>query len=118
MLNISEGTTIIGSAGANYENATALVASFDDSLVVSDTDVDYLVVSPGSKLNINGSSSMPVIMTGASDLTGEVTDGAQSQWGGLVISGLATHNNCNEADLGTAACTAEGEGASGTARRR
>ena len=56
---------------------------------------------------------MPVVMTGASDLTGEVNDGAESQWGGLVISGLATQNNCNIDDIGTAACTAEGEGASG-----
>ena len=71
------------------------------------------MVSPGSQLNISGSSTMPVVMTGASDLTGEVNDGAQSQWGGLVISGLATQNNCNIDDIGTAACTAEGEGASG-----
>jgi hypothetical protein len=110
-LTIEAGTTIVGTAGAGFEGATSFVASLGDS--VSDSDVDYLVVSPNSQLNVNGTASAPVIMTGASDLTGEVTDGAEAQWGGLVISGLATQNNCNEADLGTAACTAEGEGASG-----
>ena len=107
VLNISAGTTIVGTAGAGYTNATAWVASLGSS--VSDSDVDYLVVKPGSKLNISGSASAPVVMTGASDLTGEVTDGAEAQWGGLVVSGLATQNNCNVADLGTAACTASGE---------
>ena len=110
-MTIEAGTTIVGTAGAGFEGATSFVASLGDS--VSDSDVDYLVVSPNSQLNVNGTASAPVIMTGASDLTGEVTDGAEAQWGGLVISGLATQNNCNEADLGTAACTAEGEGASG-----
>jgi hypothetical protein len=110
-LTIEAGTTVVGTAGAGFENATSFVASLGES--VSDSDVDYLVVSPNSQLNVNGTASAPVIMTGASDLTGEVTDGAEAQWGGLVISGLAAQNNCNEADLGTAACTAEGEGASG-----
>ena len=115
-LTIEAGTTIVGTAGAGFEDATAWVEAVNAGAAdveVSDSDVDYMVVKPGSNIFVEGTASAPVIMTGVSDLTGEVRAGSEAQWGGFVVSGLATQNNCNEADLGTAACVANGEGASG-----
>ena len=37
-----------------------------------------------------------------------------SDWGGLVINGLASQTACNLSDVGTANCTADGEGGSGS----
>ena len=84
VLSIDAGTTIIGTQSGGYSAAASLVSSLGSD--VSDTDTDYLVITPGSKLNVSGTSSAPVIMTGVSDLTGEVTNSAEAQWGGLVIS--------------------------------
>jgi len=71
-LTIPAGTTVFGKAGA-----------------------DYLVVTRGSRLNVNGTASSPVIMTSIEDVQGTVdplTD--RGQWGGLVINGFAPINDC------------------------
>ena len=92
-LTIPAGTTIFGKAGQ-----------------------DYLVVSRGSRLNANGTTSAPIIMTSIQDVQGTVNpDTDRGQWGGLVINGFAPINDCIDATAtgGTAACEKSGEGSSG-----
>ena len=84
----------------------------------------YLVVSRGSRLEANGTQASPITFTSAQDMqvaasfnqtqraayTGLAqNDPNTSEWGGIVINGLATINTCNQ--VGT--CEAEGEGDSG-----
>ncbi len=77
---------------------------------------DYIVVSRGSRINVRGTSSEPVIMTSIQDIQGTVdpvTD--RGLWGGLVINGYAPINDCIDGTAagGTAACEKSGEGSSG-----
>ena len=58
---------------------------------ITESSFDY--ESPEFKL----SSLLEIDLVGKKDDIEEVTDGAEAQWGGLVISGLATQNNCNVA---------------------
>lgn len=72
---------------------------------------DALVVSRGSRIVVNGTSSSPVVMTSRQDVTGGSV--ASGQWGGLVINGRAPINDCEAAVLGTVDCQKDGEGGSG-----
>lgn len=89
ILTIEAGVRIFGSAG-----------------------LDYVVVNRGSQLNVQGTSTQPVIFTSRQSVQG--TTGADSigQWGGLVILGRAPINNCLGAGTtpGTATCEAQVEG--------
>ena len=92
-LTIPAGTTIFGRSGQ-----------------------DYLVVTRGSRLNVTGTQSEPVIMTSIQDLQGSadpVND--RGLWGGLVINGFAPINDCIDGTAmgGTAGCEKSGEGSSG-----
>ena len=77
---------------------------------------DYLVVSRGSKLNVEGEAANPVIMTSLRDVQG-VADSLndRGEWGGVVINGFAPINRCIDATVtpGTAGCERSGEGSSG-----
>jgi hypothetical protein len=74
-----------------------------------ESGADFIRVSRGSKIHVNGTAAAPVIMTGAIDAQADAnTTGA---WGGLVINGNAPLNGCT---AGTVICQAEGEGNSGT----
>ncbi|WP_394176676.1 hypothetical protein [Thalassotalea litorea] len=68
-LKIEAGTTIFGRSGN-----------------------DYLVVSRGSQIEAEGTSSAPVVFTSSEDVTGGVT--GSGQWGGIVLLGNAPSNKC------------------------
>lgn len=77
---------------------------------------DYLVVSRGSRINVNGTATDPVIMTSVQDIQGTVNPATdRAQWGGLIINGKAPINDCIDANAagGTAGCEKSGEGSSG-----
>jgi len=92
ILTVDAGTTIAG------KNATS-----------------FLVVSRGSKIEAVGTSSNPIVFTSAADVErgSSATDNAlsesyTSEWGGLVVNGLATINGCS-----VGVCEAQGEADSG-----
>ncbi len=91
-LNVPAGTTI---AGLN-ENS-------------------FLVIARGSKINADGNVGQPIVFTSAADIERGFNASAQalsesftSEWGGIVINGLATINGC-----ASGICEAVGEGDSG-----
>jgi hypothetical protein len=92
-LNVPAGTTIFGG-----------------------TSFDFLVISQGSKIEANGTSTSPITLTAQADVEGTADiDSDRGLWGGLVINGYAPINDCPEgAEGGTAQCTKEGEANSGT----
>lgn len=92
-LNVPAGTTIFGG-----------------------TSFDFLVISQGSKIEANGTSTSPITLTAQADVEGTANiDSDRGLWGGLVINGYAPINDCPEgAEGGTAQCTKEGEANSGT----
>ncbi len=76
--------------------------------IYGESGADFLVIRRGSKIEVNGSPDMPVIMTSAND--SEATSSTRGQWGGLIINGNAPINGCS---VGTALCESEGEGNTG-----
>ncbi|MEM6747420.1 MAG: hypothetical protein AAF608_08375 [Pseudomonadota bacterium] len=101
----------------------------------SGTSIGTLIVSVGSLLVADGTSSEPIIFTSIEDLADAdgttdtsafaaasdgLVDGSEfvvGQWGGLVINGLAPINDCEDATLDPTAdqslCIKDGEGGSG-----
>lgn len=74
-----------------------------------ESGADFMRVSRGSKVHINGSPEHPVIMTGAAEAT--ATPDTTGLWGGFVVNGNARVNGCTE---GTPLCERSAEGNAGT----
>ncbi len=105
------GKVVVG--GDNEDSADLTVQA--GTTIFGGTDVDFLVISRGSKIIANGTRTAPVTLTSQSDLTGGADlSSDRGLWGGLVINGNAPINDCPEgATGGTAGCTKEGEANSG-----
>ncbi|MEO1014887.1 MAG: hypothetical protein AAFX08_06820 [Pseudomonadota bacterium] len=114
-----EGAVFIGNDNAN--NATLTIAP--GSTLFGSAGNDYIVVSRGSQIIADGTADAPIVFTSAADIAdGDVNDGESSgdpeafgEWGGLVISGNAPINDCNDESQtgGTVECVKFGEGNSG-----
>ncbi|MEM9809968.1 MAG: hypothetical protein AAF788_01970 [Pseudomonadota bacterium] len=98
-LTIDAGVTVFGTedAGGLRDNA--------------------LIVTRGSRLFSNGTSTNPVVFTSLEDLQGMNTASTVGQWGGIVINGRAPINDCDDPTLdptvSAGLCFKEGEGGSG-----
>ena len=116
-----QGAVFIGEDNANSARLTV-----DPGVTVFGiTGNDYIVIARGSQIFSNGTPNAPVVFTSFADINGEnIDDGdnsngvesdANGQWGGLVISGNAPINDCND-DVqpgGRVDCLKFGEGNSG-----
>lgn len=104
-LTLEEGAVLYGAAAAG----------------TGDGSDDYVVISRGSQLVVNGTETNPVRMTARAAINDENTSssiieaGTNAQWGGLIINGFAPINACIDATAagGSAGCEKSGEGASG-----
>ncbi len=105
------GKVVIG--GDNTDSATLTVQA--GTTVYGGTSSDFLVISRGSRLLVNGTRSAPVTFTALDDLLGDADEETtRGLWGGVVINGNAPINDCPEgAEGGTEQCTKEGEANSG-----
>ncbi|WP_036766331.1 hypothetical protein [Parvularcula oceani] len=127
-----DGTVFVGENAITVDGAQSATLTIEPGTVIfGSSGRDALVVSPGSRIEANGTQADPIIMTSASDLadgdSGDsareaASDGtaggsatARGEWGGLVINGLAPINDCADtgATPGTEDCTKDGEGGSG-----
>ena len=101
---VLSGAVFVGGDNTN----TATITMDAGVKTYGESGSDFLVINRGSKIQVNGSASAPVIMTSAND--SEATSTTRGQWGGLIINGNAPINGCSE---GTALCEANGEGSTG-----
>jgi len=93
--------------GGDNTNSAALTIDAGVK-IYGKSGADFIRISRGSKIHVNGSPEAPVIMTGAIDAVANInTTGA---WGGLVLNGNAPLNGCT---VGTVLCEAEAEGNAG-----
>ncbi|MGB6230402.1 MAG: hypothetical protein WBF53_09790 [Litorimonas sp.] len=107
-----EGAVFVGEDGVTNVSLTIPAGT----TLFGQTGEDYLVVSRGSRINVNGSATDPVIMTSIQDILGTVDAlNDRGLWGGLVINGDAPINRCIDGSVtpGTAGCERSGEGSSG-----
>jgi len=104
-----------GKVTVGGDNTDSAVLAIDAGVtVIGDDAEDFLVISRGSQLMVNGTDNSPVVMTAALDVIGNPGANVRGLWGGLVINGNAPINDCPEgAEGGTASCTKEGEANSG-----
>ena len=99
--------------GGDNEDSAVLTAQAGTT-IYGGTNLDFLVISRGSRIVANGTRTAPVTFTSQADVLGEAGENDRGQWGGLVINGNAPINDCPEgAAGGTDACTKEGEANSG-----
>lgn len=92
------------------DNTNSMTVTFDAGVkTYGESGADFMRVSRGSKVQINGSPEAPVIMTGAAEAT--ATADTTGLWGGFVVNGNATINGCS---AGTALCERTAEGNAGT----
>ncbi|MEM1112667.1 MAG: hypothetical protein AAGI11_12225 [Pseudomonadota bacterium] len=99
--------------GGDNENSAVLTMNAGSTLIGDDAE-DFLVISRGSQIVVNGTNSNPVTMTAAADVEGQNLTNVRGLWGGLVINGNAPINDCPEGAVGgTDECTKEGEANSG-----
>lgn len=114
-----------GADGSATDGDPAVLTIEPGTVLYGPTNADVLIVSRGSEIQANGSSTNPIVFTSALDLDlatelGLTDSGTHSgelleepftgEWGGLVINGAATINVCNGENL---PCVADGEGDSG-----
>ena len=104
-LTLNEGARLFGAAATG----------------TGDGSDDYVVITRGSDIVVNGTETAPVRMTARAALNDEevgsslIEEGTNAQWGGLIINGFAPINACIEATAagGSADCEKSGEGSSG-----
>ncbi|MEH3036700.1 MAG: hypothetical protein PGN23_09480 [Sphingomonas adhaesiva] len=88
----------VGGAGTAVGGASATLSIAPGVIVYANTtngDNDYMVVNRGSRLNAEGSETLPIIFTTQENLLGTVTDETQGRWGGIIMAGRAPISNCN-----------------------
>ena len=136
-----DGTVFIGENQITNPGGASAQLTIDAGTVIFGLNgEDALVVSPGSRIIAQGSADAPIIFTSASDVAdasdipegnrfGDARDAvlaasdgasngitsARGEWGGLVLSGLAPINDCDDSNAtpGGADCIKDGEGGSG-----
>ena len=115
-----QGAVFIGE-----DNANSATLTIDPGVTIFGVSGnDYIVISRGSQIQSNGTAAAPVVMTSLADINGDNIDDpmtaadesdANGQWGGLVVSGNAEINDCNDnvQPGGRVDCLKFGEGNSG-----
>jgi hypothetical protein len=96
---ISGGLFVASGATLTIDAGTRIYAADDGT-------TPFLSIQRGGRINAVGTASAPIVFTTIKTITGSPDRG---NWGGIVINGYGRINIC-----GTADCTAEGEGGSGT----
>jgi hypothetical protein len=92
------------------DNVNTMTLTIDAGVkTYGESGADFLRISRGSKVQINGSPEHPVIMTGAAEAT--ATPDTTGLWGGFVVNGNARVNGCT---VGTPLCERSAEGNAGT----
>lgn len=115
-----QGTVFIGDGTEGSANVTFAEGQTFITRNVGGV-VDLLVVSRGSELNAVGSDTNPIIFTSMPDFVDDLLPngtGNTGDWGGLVINGFASLNECGVDNgalpgVGDPNCIQEGEGGSG-----
>ena len=114
------GRVVVGAnADADGTGGTSATLTVEPGTTIAGADASsFIVVTRGSRIEADGSAANPIIFTSAADVargTSSTTDALSesftSEWGGIVINGLATLNRgCDDT---TGVCELEGEADSG-----
>ena len=110
-------TTTVGCPTANLTSDTNVTLTIRPGVVViASPGASWLAVNRGNKINAVGSATAPIIFTSRDNLTGQVTDSSQGQWGGVVLLGRGTTTDCAVGSVASGTCERNTEGAADLAR--
>jgi len=108
----------VGTTGADTGVTLSIAAGVTLAADSSEPQSDLILVNRGSRINAVGTADNPIIFTSQQNLTaGNVGDGTQGQWGGIILLGRAPTGVCgtggpNNADGTSTTCQTAIEGVS------
>jgi hypothetical protein len=110
-------TTTVGCPTANLTADTNVTLSIQPGVVViAAPGASWLAVNRGNKINAVGTETQPIIFTSRDNLTGQISDTSQGQWGGVVLLGRAPTTDCAVGSVASNTCERNTEGAADLAR--
>ncbi len=96
-----DATKVYGLDGKVKVDSGAVLTIPAGTTIAGCTPNSFMVITPGSQINANGTQAAPITFTSQKDVLGNSADNSAGEWGGLVLAGTAyTHysNNKYEAD--------------------
>lgn len=95
-------------------NVTLTIAP--GAIVIGAPGASWLAVNRGNKINASGTASAPIIFTSRDNVTGQVGETSQGQWGGVVLMGRAPVTDCTAGTVTSNNCERQTEGSTNPAR--
>jgi hypothetical protein len=110
-------TSTVGCPTASLTADTNVTLTIDaGAILVGAPGASWLAVNRGNKINAIGTASSPIIFTSRDNVTGQVSETSQGQWGGVVLMGRAPVTDCTTGSVGSGTCERQTEGAADPAR--
>ncbi len=109
-------TSTVGCPTATLAADTNVTLTIDaGAILIGAPGASWLAVNRGNKINAVGTATSPIIFTSRDNVTGQVTETSQGQWGGVVLMGRAPVTDCTTGTVGSS-CERQTEGAADPAR--
>jgi len=110
-------TSTVGCPSTSLTADTNVTLTIDaGAILIGAPGASWLAVNRGNKINAVGTASSPIIFTSRDNVTGQVTETSQGQWGGVVLMGRAPVTDCTTGSVGSGTCERQTEGAADPAR--
>ncbi|RZK01926.1 MAG: hypothetical protein EOO76_09050 [Novosphingobium sp.] len=113
----SFATSTVGCPTANLTADTNVTLTIEaGATLIGAPGASWLAVNRGNKINAVGTATAPIIFTSKDNVTGQVTETSQGQWGGVVLMGRAPTTDCVTGSVASNNCERQTEGAADPAR--
>lgn len=110
-------TSTVGCPTTSLTADTNVTLSIDaGAILIGAPGASWLAVNRGNKINAVGTATAPIIFTSRDNVTGQVTDTSQGQWGGVVLMGRAPVTDCTTGSVASGTCERQTEGSADPAR--
>jgi hypothetical protein len=110
-------TSTVGCPTANLTADTNVNLTIEPGVIVLGAPgASWLAVNRGNRITATGTATRPIIFTSRDNLTGQVSDTSQGQWGGVVLMGRAPVTDCTTGTTASNNCERQTEGSTNPAR--
>jgi hypothetical protein len=110
-------TSTVGCPTANLTADTNATLTIEPGVIlIAAPGASWLAVNRGNKISAVGTAAKPIIFTSRDNLTGQVTETSQGQWGGVVLMGRAPVTDCTTGTTASNNCERQTEGSVNPAR--
>ena len=110
-------TSTAGCPTANLTADTNVTLTIDaGAILIGAPGASWLAVNRGNKISAVGTATSPIIFTSRDNVTGQVTETSQGQWGGVVLMGRGRVTDCTTGSVASGTCERQTEGSADPAR--